>query len=94
MLAPLPERLRPKTIAEFVGQQHLIGEGKVLRKLIEAQNIPSMIFWGPPGVGKTSLARFIAEQVDLPFYQLSAIDSGVKEVRRVIEEANENGKAI
>jgi putative ATPase len=94
MLAPLPERLRPKTIADFVGQQHLIGDGKILRKLIEARSIPSMIFWGPPGVGKTSLARFIAEQVDLPFYQLSAIDSGVKEVRRVIEEANENGKAI
>lgn len=94
MLAPLPERLRPKTLAEFVGQQHLIGPGKVLRKLVESGNIPSIIFWGPPGVGKTSLARFIAEQVSLPFYQLSAIDSGVKEVRRVIEEATENGKAI
>ncbi len=94
MQAPLPERLRPKTIAEFVGQQHLIGEGKVLRKLIESGNIPSMIFWGPPGVGKTSLARFIAEQVNLPFHQLSAIDSGVKEVRAVIEKAKEEGKAI
>lgn len=94
MLSPLPERLRPHTIADFVGQQHLIGEGKVLRKLVESGNIPSMIFWGPPGVGKTSLARFIAEQVSLPFYQLSAIDSGVKEVRRVIEEAETNGKAI
>jgi putative ATPase len=94
MLAPLPERLRPKTIAEFVGQQHLIGEGKVLRKLIESGNIPSIIFWGPPGVGKTSLARFIAEQVNLPFHQLSAIDSGVKEVRAVIEKANQEGKAI
>ncbi len=94
MLAPLPERLRPKTIAEFVGQQHLIGEGKVLRKLVESGNIPSMLFWGPPGVGKTSLARFIAEQVNLPFFQLSAIDSGVKEVRAVIERANQEGKAI
>ncbi|MFN8323526.1 MAG: replication-associated recombination protein A [Chitinophagales bacterium] len=94
MLAPLPERIRPKTIAEFVGQQHLIGEGKVLRNLIESGHIPSLIFWGPPGVGKTSLARFIAEQIKLPFYQLSAIDSGVKEVRRVIDEAATNGKAI
>ena len=94
MLAPLPERLRPKTLAEFVGQQHLIGQGKVLRKLVESGNIPSIIFWGPPGVGKTSLARFIAEQVSLPFYQLSAIDSGVKEVRAVIEKATQNGKAI
>jgi putative ATPase len=94
MLAPLPERLRPKTIAEFVGQQHLIDEDKVLRKLIDSGNIPSIIFWGPPGVGKTSLARFIAEQLSLPFYQLSAVDSGVKEVRRVIEEATEKGKAI
>lgn len=94
MQAPLPERLRPKTIAEFVGQQHLIGEGKVLRKLIESGNIPSIIFWGPPGVGKTSLARFIAEQVNLPFHQLSAIDSGVKEVRAVIEKAGQEGKAI
>jgi len=94
MHPPLPERLRPKTISEFVGQQHLIGEGKVLRKLIESGNIPSIIFWGPPGVGKTSIARFIAEQIHLPFYQLSAIDSGVKEVRKVIEEATTNGKAI
>lgn len=94
MLPPLPERLRPKTIDEFVGQQHLLGAGKVLRQLIESGNIPSIIFWGPPGVGKTSLARFIAEQIHLPFYQLSAIDSGVKEVRRVIEEAEEKGKSI
>lgn len=94
MAAPLPERIRPKTIDAFVGQQHLIGEGKVLRKLIESGNIPSIIFWGPPGVGKTSLARFIAEQINLPFFQLSAIDSGVKEVRSVIQESAEKGKAI
>lgn len=94
MLPPLPERLRPKTISEFVGQQHLLGEGKVLRKLIESKNIPSLIFWGPPGVGKTSLARFIAEQTEFIFYQLSAIDSGVKEVRKVIDEAANKGKAI
>lgn len=94
MLAPLPERLRPHTINDFVGQQHLIGEEKVLRKLIESGNIPSIIFWGPPGVGKTSLARFIAEQISLPFYQLSAIDSGVKEVRKIIEQAEASGKAI
>ncbi|MCW3126148.1 MAG: replication-associated recombination protein [Bacteroidetes bacterium] len=93
-LAPLPERLRPKTFDEFVGQQHLIGEGKVLRRLIESGNIPSMIFWGPPGVGKTSLARFISEKAVLPFYQLSAIDSGVKELRAVIEKATNDGKAI
>jgi putative ATPase len=94
MIAPLPERIRPKSIAEFVGQQHLIGNGSVLRRLIESGSIPSMIFWGPPGVGKTSLARFIAEQIHLPFFQLSAIDSGVKEVRKVIEEATVLGKAI
>lgn len=93
-LAPLPERLRPKTFDEFVGQQHLIGEGKVLRRLIESGNVPSMIFWGPPGVGKTSLARFIAEKAILPFYQLSAVDSGVKELRAVIEKATHDGKAI
>lgn len=94
MTAPLPERLRPKSFNDFVGQQHLIGEGKVLRKLIEAGNIPSIIFWGPPGVGKTSLARFIADKIQLRFYQLSAIDSGVKEVRKVIDEAQANGKAL
>jgi putative ATPase len=86
--------MRPKTFDEFVGQQHLIGEGKVLRRLIESGNVPSMIFWGPPGVGKTSLARFIAEKAVLPFYQLSAIDSGVRELRAVIEKATTEGKAI
>ncbi len=93
-LPPLPERLRPKQISEFVGQQHLLGEGKILRGLIEKGSIPSMILWGPPGVGKTSLARFIAEKVHLPFFQLSAIDSGVKEVRAVIERAQNEGKVL
>ncbi len=91
---PLPERLRPKQINEFVGQQHLLGDGKILRGLIEKGNVPSMILWGPPGVGKTSLARFLAEKTNLPFFQLSAIDSGVKEVRAVIERAQNEGKAL
>jgi len=91
---PLPERMRPNNFDAFVGQQHLLGEGKVLRQLIQGGNIPSIIFWGPPGVGKTSLARFIAAQVQLPFFQLSAIESGVKEVRAVIERAQAEGKAL
>lgn len=91
---PLPERMRPKSFDDFVGQQHLLGEGKVLRNLIRSGNIPSIIFWGPPGVGKTSLARFIAAQVNLPFVQLSAIESGVKDVRAVIERAQASGKIL
>ncbi|MCS6934191.1 MAG: replication-associated recombination protein A [Chitinophagales bacterium] len=94
MQPPLPERLRPKAYHEFAGQQHLLGEGKILRRLIESGNIPSMIFWGPPGVGKTSLARFIAAQTRIPFYPLSAIDSGVKELRKVIDEASLKGRCI
>lgn len=93
-IAPLPERMRPKSYTDFVGQQHLLGDGKVLKNLIESGNVPSIIFWGPPGVGKTSLAQFIATKVNLPFYQLSAIDAGVKDVRAVLEKAKENGKAI
>ncbi len=91
---PLPERMRPVSLDDFIGQQHLLGEGKVLNRILLSGNIPSMIFWGPPGVGKTSLARFIASKISLPFFQLSAIDSGVKEVRKVIEESTLNGKAI
>ncbi len=93
-LSPLPERMRPQSFDDFVGQSHLIGEGKVLRKLIESGTIPSLLFWGPPGVGKTSIARFIADKVSLPYFQLSAIDAGVKEVRAIIERANQEGKAI
>jgi len=85
---PLAELMRPKTLTEYVGQDHLIGEGAVLEKSIKAGNIPSMILWGPPGVGKTTLANIIANQLNCSFYTLSAISSGVKDVREVIEKAN------
>jgi len=84
---PLAERLRPTTLDHFIGQKHLVGEGAVLRKAIESGVIPSMIFWGPPGVGKTTLANIIAHQFKRPFYSLSAINSGVKDIRDVIEKA-------
>lgn len=84
---PLAERMRPKGLADYIGQQHLVGEGAVLRHAIEQQNIPSMILWGPPGVGKTSLALLIAEELKRPFYALSAIQSGVKDIRDVIDKA-------
>lgn len=85
--APLAERLRPKTLEEYVGQEHLIGAGAVLRNAIENNRIPSMILWGPPGVGKTTLAGIIAKQLKRPFHVLSAVSSGVKDVREVIEKA-------
>jgi putative ATPase len=85
--APLAERMRPKSLSDYIGQQHLIGKDAVLRKAIESGNIPSMLFWGPPGVGKTTLAFIIAETLDRPFFSLSAINSGVKDVREVIEKA-------
>lgn len=84
---PLAERLRPKTLTEYIGQKHLVGEGAVLRKMIESGNISSIILWGPPGVGKTTLAKIIAHNLNRPFYILSAINSGVKDVREVIEKA-------
>ncbi|MBI3502014.1 MAG: AAA family ATPase [Bacteroidetes bacterium] len=87
MSAPLAERLRPKVLDEFIGQKHLAGEGAILRRAIESGTIPSMILWGPPGVGKTTLARIIATQLKRPFYQLSAIKSGVKDIREVIDKA-------
>lgn len=87
MSKPLAEELRPKTLDEYLGQQHLIGKGAILRNAIESGNIPSMILWGPPGVGKTTLANIIAERMDMSFFSLSAINSGVKDVRNVIQRA-------
>ncbi|HTN17293.1 MAG TPA: replication-associated recombination protein A, partial [Chitinophagaceae bacterium] len=91
---PLAERMRPRSLQTFIGQQHLVGEGKVLAQMIAQRTAHSIIFWGPPGVGKTTLAQIIAHSLDLPFYTLSAIDSGVKEVRAVIERARMDGKAL
>lgn len=87
---PLPERMRPRTLEEYVGQEHLVGENAVLRKMIETGNISSFILWGPPGVGKTTLARIIAGRLERPFYNLSAISSGVKDIREVIEKSKGN----
>jgi putative ATPase len=84
---PLPERMRPKSLKEYAGQEHLVGEGSVLRKMIESGNISSFILWGPPGVGKTTLARIIANQLERPFYILSAISSGVKDLREIINKS-------
>jgi putative ATPase len=91
---PLAERLRPKTLDELIGQQHLTGEGSILRNAIEQGKIPSMILWGPPGVGKTTIANIIAHTLSVPYFQLSAISSGVKDVRDVIEQAKQTTKAI
>ncbi len=91
---PLAERMRPKTLDDFAGQKHLIGEGKPIRKMIENNNIFSMIFWGPPGVGKTTLALIIANSVNAEFIQLSAVSSGVKDVRLAIEKAEINQKHL
>jgi putative ATPase len=87
-LPPLAERMRPKNLDDYVGQKHLVGPGAVLRKAIESGALPSMIFWGPPGVGKTTLAYIISQTLDRPFFSLSAINSGVKDVREVIERAS------
>lgn len=90
MNQPLAERLRPRTLDEFIGQSHLVGPGAVLRKMIDAGRVPSIILWGPPGVGKTTLAQIISHKLETPFYTLSAINSGVKDVRDVIEKAKSN----
>ncbi|MBK8496201.1 MAG: replication-associated recombination protein A [Chitinophagaceae bacterium] len=93
-LPPLAERLRPTTLDELAGQQHLTGKGSILRTAIEHGKIPSMILWGPPGVGKTTIANIIAQTLQVPFYTLSAISSGVKEVREVIELAKKQNNVI
>ena len=87
---PLAERLRPTTLKDYIGQKHLVGEGAVLRKMLDSGNLSSIILWGPPGVGKTTLAKIIANSLNRPFYILSAINSGVKDVREVIDKARSN----
>lgn len=91
---PLAERLRPKTLDDYIGQKHLVGPGAVLRRMIESGNISSFILWGPPGVGKTTLARIIAERTQVPFYTLSAVTSGVKEVRDVLERCKQDAQSV
>jgi len=89
-MPPLAERLRPQTLDNYIGQKHLVGENAILRKMIESGHIASFILWGPPGVGKTTLAKIIANKLDRPFYTLNAVSSGVKDVREVIEKAKTN----
>ena len=90
MSQPLAERLRPRTLDDYIGQKHLVGEQAVLRRMIDSGRIPSFILWGPPGVGKTTLAKIIANKLETPFYTLSAVSSGVKDVREVIDKAKSN----
>ena len=89
---PLAYRMRPRNLSEFVGQEHLIGNGKILKKMIESDNASSMIFWGPPGVGKTTLARIIAHETKSDFINFSAVTSGIKEIKKVMEDADNNKK--
>ncbi|MFN8249093.1 MAG: AAA family ATPase, partial [Ferruginibacter sp.] len=92
--APLAERMRPKSLDDLTGQEHLTGKGSILRTAVENGKVPSMILWGPPGVGKTTMANIIANSLQLPFYTISAISSGVKEIREIIEDAKQKDGAI
>ena len=91
---PLAERLRPRSLDDYIGQRHLVGEGAVIRRMIESGNISSFILWGPPGVGKTTLARIIAETTQVPFYTLSAVTSGVKDVREVLDRCKADARSV
>ena len=91
---PLAERLRPTTLDDYIGQKHLVGEGGIIRNMIESGKINSFILWGPPGVGKTTLARIIANTIDAPFFTLSAVTSGVKDVRDVIEKCTREASSV
>ena len=89
-MQPLAERLRPTKLEDYIGQKHIIGENAVLNKMINSKRLSSFILWGPPGVGKTTLAKIIANELELPFFTLSAISSGVKDVRETIEKARQS----
>lgn len=94
LVAPLAERMRPKRLEDVIGQEHITGKGSILQSALISKLLPSMIFWGPPGVGKTTLAQIVAQEASLPFFQLSAINSGVKEIREVIELSKKQSKTV
>ena len=92
--SPLAERMRPSTLDDLIGQDHLVGANGIIRKAVQSGNIPSMILWGPPGVGKTTIANTIAHEVKRPFHTISAVNAGVKDVREIIEKAKFSTRAI